>query len=301
MPLGDRLGIAGLIMGALGVSCAILWPTRRWIGWLFLGIAAALCVSWGAMELEKRDPADSAATSARVAPISALPSPVEYRAAPPKASPSSAPYPWLRFSTTVRDNDLVTADIGIGVRDYPSKGTDSTFGSLSSLFNLSEGIYALIGVDPSEERWYECILSNDTFPEWNNSSHFGKEVSITFSGSPRAVLEYSVNTRNGRWRGIVSMQTHEGSIETDQSIVGTVLLDGKQTKMSRTEEVRAEKLITANNQAVEFAKKHISQLGVPTRRWTADELRARCPGGYTVGGTATSSPNGRLDVPMTGK
>jgi hypothetical protein len=50
MPLGDRLGWGGLILALLGIAVAILWPDKKWIGWLSLCSAGVLLVAWGWME-----------------------------------------------------------------------------------------------------------------------------------------------------------------------------------------------------------------------------------------------------------
>jgi len=32
MELGDRLGLAGLIVASIGIGTMYLWPTKKWIG-----------------------------------------------------------------------------------------------------------------------------------------------------------------------------------------------------------------------------------------------------------------------------
>jgi hypothetical protein len=34
MSLGDRLGMAGLIVGLFGIAAFYLWPTKKWVGWI---------------------------------------------------------------------------------------------------------------------------------------------------------------------------------------------------------------------------------------------------------------------------
>jgi hypothetical protein len=51
MPSWDiRIGIASLIMAFAGVGIAILWPSKRWLGWLCLFSATALGIYWGCLE-----------------------------------------------------------------------------------------------------------------------------------------------------------------------------------------------------------------------------------------------------------
>ena len=54
MEFGDRLGIAGLIIGIAGVGVTILWPTKRFIGVVCIIFAAALLVGWGGLEIHDR-------------------------------------------------------------------------------------------------------------------------------------------------------------------------------------------------------------------------------------------------------
>ena len=216
-----------------------------------------------------------------------------HRRSPVATLPYSAPYPWLRFSASIQ-NGITVADIGIVVRDYIN--SDSAF---DSLFNLTFGIYAIIGVDPSEQLWYECILKTGKFPEWNGIDNPGTTtgITITFSGSPDAVLEYVMNARSGHWKGLVSVRATEGIVETDQSIIGTILLAGKAMDMSRREVLRARVPIATGRLALQVTKEQLSQLGVPTHQWTVSELKDRCPGGYGVEGTAKASSKGTLDLP----
>ncbi|HEV1994508.1 MAG TPA: hypothetical protein VGR03_09260 [Candidatus Acidoferrum sp.] len=51
MSLGDRLGIAGLVVAFFGIGITVLWPDQKWIGWLCLGIAGLLILLWFLMEL----------------------------------------------------------------------------------------------------------------------------------------------------------------------------------------------------------------------------------------------------------
>ena len=54
MSLGDRLGFAGLLVAVIGVGLVYLWPDKRWIGWVCVGIAALLATSWGTLELKQK-------------------------------------------------------------------------------------------------------------------------------------------------------------------------------------------------------------------------------------------------------
>lgn len=51
MSIGDHLGWWGLIVGVIGIGTTILWPTQKWIGWLCIGVAALLIISWGALAI----------------------------------------------------------------------------------------------------------------------------------------------------------------------------------------------------------------------------------------------------------
>jgi hypothetical protein len=46
MQLGDHLGFAGLVMGALGVGLALRYPEKRWIGGVFLLVTLGLVIAW---------------------------------------------------------------------------------------------------------------------------------------------------------------------------------------------------------------------------------------------------------------
>jgi hypothetical protein len=53
MEFADRLGLIALIMAFLGLGITILWPTKRWIGWISLTIAAVLGLVWCGFELSR--------------------------------------------------------------------------------------------------------------------------------------------------------------------------------------------------------------------------------------------------------
>jgi hypothetical protein len=63
MAFGDRLGIAGIILGALGVGCAMLWQTQRWIGWIFMVIGIGCGLGWGVLEYRERGNTETTHTS----------------------------------------------------------------------------------------------------------------------------------------------------------------------------------------------------------------------------------------------
>jgi hypothetical protein len=50
MEFSDRLGWVALIMAFVGLAITILWPTKRWIGWLSLSLAVVLGAVWGWLE-----------------------------------------------------------------------------------------------------------------------------------------------------------------------------------------------------------------------------------------------------------
>lgn len=54
MSIGDRLGIAGLILGLIGIALMYLWPNKKWIGWVALISAMALGVAWSVAELTNK-------------------------------------------------------------------------------------------------------------------------------------------------------------------------------------------------------------------------------------------------------
>ena len=51
MTLGDRLGIAGLVVALIGISTVYLFPEKKWIGWFSLILAGCLLLGWGVMEV----------------------------------------------------------------------------------------------------------------------------------------------------------------------------------------------------------------------------------------------------------
>lgn len=50
--LGDHLGFAGILVGLVGIALTILWPTKRWVGFLCLLAAVVLGILWGGMAYE---------------------------------------------------------------------------------------------------------------------------------------------------------------------------------------------------------------------------------------------------------
>jgi len=54
MSLGDRLGLAGLAMALIGTAITILWPDKKWIGWLSLILAVGLLAGWAVLEIKER-------------------------------------------------------------------------------------------------------------------------------------------------------------------------------------------------------------------------------------------------------
>jgi hypothetical protein len=47
MQLGDHLGFAGIILGLVGLGLTFLWPTKRWIGYVAIGLAVICGLKWG--------------------------------------------------------------------------------------------------------------------------------------------------------------------------------------------------------------------------------------------------------------
>ena len=56
MSFADRLGFAGLIMAFFSIAAAILWPDKKWIGWLSLVAAGTLLVWWLFLEIRTKIP-----------------------------------------------------------------------------------------------------------------------------------------------------------------------------------------------------------------------------------------------------
>jgi hypothetical protein len=54
MALGDRLGIAGLILALVALGITIMWPTKRPIAYVCFAIAAILCGWWAIAELRAK-------------------------------------------------------------------------------------------------------------------------------------------------------------------------------------------------------------------------------------------------------
>ena len=51
MSLGDRMGILGAILALTALAVTILWPDKKWIGWIALGFAMVLLLGWGWVEI----------------------------------------------------------------------------------------------------------------------------------------------------------------------------------------------------------------------------------------------------------
>jgi hypothetical protein len=47
MPRGDRLGVAGLIVGLLGIAAVYLLPDQKWVGKACLLFAFLMLIWWG--------------------------------------------------------------------------------------------------------------------------------------------------------------------------------------------------------------------------------------------------------------
>ena len=56
MSLGDRLGLAGVILAFIAIAAPYLWPDKKWIGWIALGCALMLGLAWGWMEFGNEIP-----------------------------------------------------------------------------------------------------------------------------------------------------------------------------------------------------------------------------------------------------
>ncbi|MGA2716909.1 MAG: hypothetical protein ABSG41_27800 [Bryobacteraceae bacterium] len=52
MSIGDRAGIAGLIMAFIGIALPLLFPDKKWIGWVCFGVGALLGIAWLVFELK---------------------------------------------------------------------------------------------------------------------------------------------------------------------------------------------------------------------------------------------------------
>jgi hypothetical protein len=47
MQLGDNLEFAGVALALIGIAITILWPTKKWIGYIALGLGLLTLVYWG--------------------------------------------------------------------------------------------------------------------------------------------------------------------------------------------------------------------------------------------------------------
>jgi hypothetical protein len=47
LSFGDQLAVVGLFLALLGTAIAILWSTKRWLGWVFLIAAILVLLGWG--------------------------------------------------------------------------------------------------------------------------------------------------------------------------------------------------------------------------------------------------------------
>jgi hypothetical protein len=56
LSLGDRMGILGAILGLIALAVTILWPDKKWVGWLSLAGAVVLLIGWGYLELGRELP-----------------------------------------------------------------------------------------------------------------------------------------------------------------------------------------------------------------------------------------------------
>jgi hypothetical protein len=50
MGLGERIGLLGVILALFGIAATILWPDKKWIGWLSLVCAIGVLGAWVWME-----------------------------------------------------------------------------------------------------------------------------------------------------------------------------------------------------------------------------------------------------------
>jgi hypothetical protein len=55
MALADRLGMVAVFLGLLAIAIPILWPDKKWVGWLCLGMAGAFLVYWLFLEIKSWD------------------------------------------------------------------------------------------------------------------------------------------------------------------------------------------------------------------------------------------------------
>lgn len=56
MSLGDRLGLAGVVLAFFAIAAPYLWPDKKWIGWLSLWCAIVLVGLWGWLEIGSEIP-----------------------------------------------------------------------------------------------------------------------------------------------------------------------------------------------------------------------------------------------------
>ena len=51
MTLGDRMGMLGVILALVALAVTVLWPDKKWIGWLSLAATVILLIVWGLLEI----------------------------------------------------------------------------------------------------------------------------------------------------------------------------------------------------------------------------------------------------------
>jgi hypothetical protein len=53
MGFDSRIGIAGLAVGVIGIAITLLWPDKKWVGWLFLVMGFGILLFWGVTEIKQ--------------------------------------------------------------------------------------------------------------------------------------------------------------------------------------------------------------------------------------------------------
>jgi hypothetical protein len=118
MQLGDHIGVAGILIGLIGLALTFLFPTKRWIGWVVLAFAVILCVLWLCLTLRSRKEETGHAEK--------LPAPINL---PSKEPPADVPPPGTGKARDLRpvgshfDRELAFASLTeIGWQTKQEKG-----------------------------------------------------------------------------------------------------------------------------------------------------------------------------------
>jgi len=227
MQLGDHLGFAGVVLGVAGLGITILWPAKRWIGYVCLVIAGLLGICWGGMAYWSwRHPSVEHSTPAETTPASNPTSTLLVQTVPPPIAHQQVSHqktvkliftnsplftPKRKDMYAQEINDFYEYLVGIGYaipKDCPPIG--ESLGSAPSFAHIEPGsIYdAKIGVpksDPDDPRMIVWVYSEYVFSRLfpfvpNNRS------ASSFNMQARLIYEtYYVNSFFGKRYGLKAL------------------------------------------------------------------------------------------------